>query len=136
MPRFLHLGGRRITCHVPGPGIELATSGMLSGRANHYNTAPPTSVVIAHKHTYRTKKKPEEATSCLFSEIIKIPLYRVADDVKIPLHNTNYLESIRQRKSNDVTSSNFNTLLWLFTEQRIRGNHSSYSQRNSANKIN
>ena len=30
--RFLHL----ITCHVPGPAIEPATSGMLSGRANHY----------------------------------------------------------------------------------------------------
>ena len=28
--RFLHL----ITCHVPSPGIETATSGMLSGRAN------------------------------------------------------------------------------------------------------
>ena len=30
--RFLHL----ITCHVPGPEIEPVTSGMLSGRANHY----------------------------------------------------------------------------------------------------
>ena len=36
--RFLHL----LTCPVPGhPGIEPATSGMLSGRANHYTTAPP-----------------------------------------------------------------------------------------------
>ena len=34
--RFLHL----ITCHVPGPGIETVTTGMLSGRANYYNTAP------------------------------------------------------------------------------------------------
>ena len=40
--RFLHL----ITFHVPtSPGIETATSGMLSGRANHYTTAPLTETI-------------------------------------------------------------------------------------------
>ena len=34
--RFLHL----TTSHVPSPGIEPATRGMLSERANHYTTAP------------------------------------------------------------------------------------------------
>ena len=46
--RFLHL----ITCHVPGPGIEPATSGMLSGRANHYTTASHT-----HTHTHCVSRR-------------------------------------------------------------------------------